>query len=241
MGEKKALPVLKTLAGRTQDEQTRRAIAWALVTLEPGNSEHAAVALPYLLKSASADRALVRKESLVALAKLGSLAADAIPVILERAEKDADDAVRAQALQALADIGAPADKVLLVAVASFNDRAPEVRLAARYVLGKLGSAAKPTEAQLQEATRVGSDFERILSAWALVNVAPSPEHTALALPLILSAAEHQEARIRAEVAKTLGEIGTASDEARKALEILSADSDESVRFAAGNALARLKQ
>ena len=241
MGEKKALPVLKTLAGRTQDEQTQRAIAWALVTLEPGNPENAAVALPHLMKSASSDRALVRKESLAALAKLGALAADAIPVILERAEKDADDAVRAQALEALADIGAPADKVLLVAVASFSDRAPEVRLAARYVLGRLGAAAKQTEAQLQEATRVGAGFERILSAWALINVAPSPEHTALALPLILSAAQHPEARIRAEVAKTLGEIGASSDEARKALETLLADNDESVRVAAGNALAKLRQ
>jgi HEAT repeat protein len=240
MGEKKALPMLKTLAGETQDEQTQRAIAWALVTLEPGNPENAAKALPYLTKSTSSDRALVRKESLAALAKLGPLAAEAIPVVLERAEKDADDAVRAEALQALAEIGAPADKVLLVAVAAFSDSATEVRMAARYVLGRLGTDAKQMEAQLQEAIRVGSGFERILSAWALVNVAPSAEHSALALPLILSASQHPEAGIRAEVAKTLGEIGASSSEARQALEALSADDDESVRMAARNALTRLK-
>ena len=240
MGEKKALPMLKTLAGETQDEQTQRAIAWALVTLEPGNPENAAKALPYLTKSTSSDRALVRKESLAAIAKLGPLAAEAIPVVLERAEKDADDAVRAEALQALAEIGAPADKVLLVAVAAFSDSATEVRMAARYVLGRLGTDAKQMEAQLQEAIRVGSGFERILSAWALVNVAPSAEHSALALPLILSASQHPEAGIRAEVAKTLGEIGASSSEARQALEALSADDDESVRMAARNALTRLK-
>lgn len=241
IGEKKAIPVLKTLAGSSQDERTQRAIAWALVTLEPGNTEHAAVAVPYLTKSASSDLALVRKESLAALSKLGALASAAVPVILERAEKDADDAVRAQALRALADVGAPVDKVLPVAVASFSDSSIEVRLASRYVLGRLGTAAKQTEAQLREAARAGSGFEQILSAWALVHVAPSPEHATLALPLILSAEQHPEPRIRAEVAETLGEIGGSSDAARKALETLSTDSDGSVRAAAGKALARLKQ
>ena len=236
IGDRESIPALKRLAVETQNERTRLGVAWALVTLDPSNPEHQRVAMPHLVQGLASDRWLVRKECLAALARLGSGAESAAATVLDVAQQDPDAAVRAEAIRALAELGVGSEQALPVAVAAFSDPATEVRLAARYLLGRLGSGAQQMQTQLRESTRVGAEFERVLAAWALVQVAPTPEHNALALPLMLDAAGHPEAAIRVEVAKTLGKIGGTSTAAREALVRLAGDEDATVRQAARSAL-----
>jgi len=236
IGEKKALPVLQELIKVAKDEQILRSTAWAMVTLDPQNAENVRLAMPYLLLATSSDMPLVRKEVMTAFTTLGPAAIAALPSMLEHAANDADASVRRQSLHGLAEIQAPPSQALPVAIASLNDPDANVRNAARYLLGSLGEEAHGTAPILRESLRRGDELERVLSAWALVHVAPSKENTQAAIPLLLLALQHPNPRVRVETAITLGEIGAGSKEVRSALEAAQQDEDPLVKEAVAKAL-----
>ena len=236
IGEKKALPVLQELIKVAKDERILRSSAWAMVTLDPQNAENVTLAMPHLLLATSSEIPLVRKEVMTAFTTLGPVAIAALPSMLEHAANDADAAVRTQSLHGLAEIQAPASQALPVAIASLNDPDAKVRNAARYLLGTLGKEAHGTAPLLRETLRRGDELERVLSAWALVHVAPSKENSQAAIPLLLPALQHPNPRVRIETATTLGEIGAASKEVRSALEAAQQDQDPQVKEAVVEAL-----
>lgn len=146
-----------------------------------------------------------------------------MPSLIEHAAGDSDVSVRVQALHSLRQIQAPAADALPVAVASLEGPDSGVRNAARYLLGTLGKEAHETVRLLRDSLRHGDELEKLLSAWALVHVAPSNENAQAAIPLLLTALQHANPQVRAESATTLGAIGTGAKEVRAALE--SAQSD----------------
>ncbi len=231
IGEKQALPVLRKLLSVSDNERIQRSAAWAIVTLDPKNTENVKLVMPHLLRATSSDMPLVRKEAMTAFATLGPAATEALPSLLEHASGDPDTAVKAQCLQSLAEIQAPAAQALPVAMASLEDPDARVRNAARYLLGRLGEPAHGAAPRLRETLRRGDEFERILSAWALVHVAPGKENTKAAIPLLLTALQHPNPRVRAETARTLGIIGAGSKEVRSALEAAQNDEDPVVKKA----------
>lgn len=239
VGAQQAVPRLKQLLASSQNEQVLMATAWALVTLQPGNTEIAGQALPLLLKALSSENALARREALTAISSLGAAAQSALPALLERAASDEIPAVRAEALHGLAEIKASSPQVLPVALASLQDPDPNVRNAARYLAGRLGPAARDAVPLLKESARQGTDFDRVLSAWALVQIDPTEEHSRMAIPLMLSALHHMNPRVRVEATQTLETIGSHSPEIIGALESIQADEDASVRAAVKQALAKL--
>lgn len=246
LGEQKAIPALKqilkdAILADTKDERLLRAVAWAIVKLEPKNAENAALVMPYLLPAASSEIPLVRKEAMSAFAILGPAAKAALPTLLEHAATDADASVRAESLHGLAEIQAPAAKALPIAIASLEDPDPSVRNSARYLLGRLGEEAHGAAPQLRETLRRGDPFERVLSAWALVHVESTPENIQTAIPLLLTGLQHVNPRVRAEVAVTLGKTGTDSPAVLSALESAQNDPDAEAKAAAANALAMLKK
>ncbi len=236
IGEKQALPVLRKLITESETEQVQRSAAWAIATLDPHNADNLKLVMPHLLRATSSDMPLVRKEAMTAFATLGPAATAALPSLLEHARSDPDPAVRAQSLQSLAEIQAPASQALPVAMASLDAPDARVRNAARYLLGRLGEPAHGAAPLLRETLRRGDEFERILSAWALVHVAPAKENTAAAIPLLLTALQHSNPRVRAETARTLGAIGAGSKEVRTALETLQNDEDPVVKKAVNEAI-----
>jgi len=236
IGEKKALPLLRDLIREAKDEKILRSCSWALVTLDPQNGDNIKVALPHLLQATTADLSLVRREALAAFGTLGPAAISALPSVLELAANDPDAAVRIEALHTLAKIQAPAKDVLPVAIASLENADPGVRNAARYLLGTLGEEAHSTAPALRESLRRGNELEKLLSAWALVNVQPSKENAQVAVPLLLTALQHPNPAVRAEAATTLGKIGAGSGEIRSALEAVQNDEDPKVKKAVKEAL-----
>lgn len=239
VGETAAIPRLRELVKSADSVRVVRASAWALVTMDPDNEETVRLAMPHLLLAADSEVSLARREAVSAFSAIGRPAYEALPVLLKHAAGDPEAAVRAESLHALAEIRAPASQVLPVALASIGDPDPNVRNAARYLLGRLGSEAGNAAPQLRESLRRGSDFERVLSAWALVHVAPTPDHIRSATPLLVPALTHANPRVRAEVATTLGAIGGGSADVEAALRMILNDDDESVRAAASGALEKL--
>ena len=80
-----------------------------------------------------------------------------------------------------------------------------------------------------------------MAAWALVHIAPDAETIKTAIPILSKAlAAAPNPQIRAEMAKSLGEIGAGSAVAKDALELALKDSDTSVRKAAEASLVKLK-
>jgi len=240
IGEPRALPILKAILGDSENEQLLRSAAWATVALEPGNKSNAGLVMPYLLKAASSEMPLVRREVMTAFATLGPEAGAALPVLLEHAAGDPDSSVRAMSLNALSEIHAPSTQVLPIAIVALGDPDVMVRNAARHVLGRLGSDATEASPRLRESVRRGDEVERILAAWALVQVDPSEENRDAAMPLMLKAMRYPNPGIRSEAARTLGVIGKQSPEARTALESAKNDPHPMVQQAVEQALAALQ-
>ncbi len=239
IGEQRAIPFLKEILKTKQTEQVSRAVAWAIVTLEPENAENVSIVMPHLIQATSSEIPLVRKEAMSAFCTLGKVAGDALPCLLEHAENDADASVKALALQGLAKIQAAPAQSLPVAVASLDNSDVTVRTAARYLLGSLGESAHSAAPMLRESLRRGDQLERIVSAWALVHVEPTAENFEAAVPMLSQGLHSPNPGVRAEVAKTLGVSGTKSKEVLSDLEAAQNDEDPEVKKAATEALSQL--
>jgi len=239
IGEKKALPVLKELVSSASSERVLRSAAWALVKLDPKNTDNVSIVMPHLLQATSSDMPLARKEAIAAFSVIGPLASEALPELLKHAAADPEASVRAESLHSLAEIQAPAGQALPVAISSLADPDPTVRNAARFLLGRLGKEAHGAAPQLRESLRKGDEFGRVLSAWALVHVDPSPENIQAATPLLLTAMQHPNPRVRAETATTLGTVGKGSKEVLLTLQASLDDEDASVKEAVALAIKAL--
>ncbi len=239
IGEKKAVPVLKKILKTTQSQQVLRSAAWAIVQLEPENPENTALVIPHLFPAMSSEIPLVRKEAISAMSTLGQAARSAWTDIIEHAESDPDASVRAESLRAVAEIQAPVAETLPVALASLKDPDVTVRNSARYLLGRIGKEAQSAAPALREAIRRGDPLERIVSAWALVNVDPTPENIQAAIPMLLAGLRDPNPEVRTEVAITLGATRTQSKDVLAELKFAANDSDPLVSQAAKDALTKL--
>ena len=242
IGEQSCLPVLKAILAddAESDQATKRAVAWALVTLEPASPENATIALSYLTMALSSEVALVRKEALSAIGKLGAAGQPAAEALFELAQNDTDPAVRGAALHALAMLPKISDSVLPIAVAAMKDDNPQVSNAACFLLGQLGPRAGVAASGLQQRLRTGAELGQIVSAWALVRVQPSPDHGQKAVPFMVKALDYPNPRMRAEAARTLGVIGINSSDVMSALKVAATDEDSDVKLAATTALKKLQ-
>ena len=176
----------------------------------------------------------------IAITALGPAATTAIEDLLEHASSDPDASVRAVSLHSLAELQAPVSQALPVAVASLRNPDPGVRNSARHLLGRLGKDAQSTAPMLREILRRGDSLVRIVSAWALVHVEPTPEIFEEATPLLLTGLQNSDPHIRTEAALTLGGSCTTSKEVLLTLECAKNDADEKVKTAATSALAKLR-
>ena len=116
-----------------------------------------------------------------------------------------------------------------------------MRYAASYTIGKIGPAAKETVPLLEKNLQERDEFLQTASAWALVHVAPDREAIAKeCLGPLTRSLKHPEPRARVEGVRALALLGRAARPAVSEVEALARDSDESVRKAVAEALAKIK-
>ncbi len=105
-GAKGAIPALQKLT-TSEDAFARVGSLWALVYIQPGNSEVVAKAVPELIKSLDAERGMVRAEVASTLGQLGPAAKPALPALKKISTDDASEMVRSAAEKAIAKIEKP--------------------------------------------------------------------------------------------------------------------------------------
>ncbi len=225
----------KILANPKQhDSKLSRAAAWALVTLQP-DTDIAAVAIPIFVKALDSEEPIARREAIAALATLGPSEASMTTKLIQVARNDPDTSVQAEALHALAVLGASGDEVLALAIASLNSDIPDVRNSATFLIGSIGPAAKSVASSLRTRARTGMEFDRMVAAWGLIRVENSAENAAIVLPLMLKALSEQNPRTQVEATRTLAMLGIKDESVLQGLDALSRSQNDEVRQVAEEA------
>ncbi len=234
IGCKEAVPLFQRGVMQTDDELLQRTCAWALVTLEPENSEYAAQALPRLMTGLSDEMPLVRKECAIAIQKLGPQAKAAVPALLKALETS-DPQVQAEILDALAQIGPDAKAAIPAAIKLLGSPNPMVQYTALHLLGALGKAAQDAVPAIEKIYNGRDEFGKAVAAWALVSIDPKPENVTRAIPMMIKALGHENPSVRVHAAQMLGKIGKGNSDVKAALEKAKNDEDESVKKAVDSA------
>ena len=240
IGGQAAIPALQR-AAESEDQRTQTTAAWALVMLKADTELLKTKAVPLLMESLDNSLSFTRRESLAALAEIGPEALTAVPAVIRLATIDADPAVRAAALNTLAEIApwnspqtpiASRDVIALM-LTSMDDPNIKVREAACYLAGKMQTAGASAEQRLRDGLHSGDVRHRVLCAWALLRTVPDPASLRLALPWMKKAAVHPDPWIREEAASALAGAAGEDEEAKQLLMRLREDMHPSVRRAAG--------
>ena len=237
IGAQQATPALKKVLAETDDERLQLATAWALVMLNPEAPE-AEQAVPVLQKGLADPWELVRRECIVALAAIGPGAQSSAEALMGLLD-DPDPQVRAEALIALPKVNADVQQLLPRLVQGLQDEDLQTRYASAFVLGHLGEQAKLAVPPLKQMLNHRRDFDRVVAAWALVKIDPTPANKHLAVPLLVAAIEHPAETVRQEAATTLGELGDSNQSILDALRRASEDPSPKVQQAAKASLKSL--
>ncbi len=214
-------PVTAALA-----DAKRRAVAFeVLAELGP----IAKPALAKLVESRGDANPAVRSDAAFAIAGLGAEAADAVPALLERLEKEAE-------LSATAGDGGDDG----IDVEERAARAPLLTVA--YALGSIGKAAKPAAETLHRLVDSTDPFAATVAAWAGLKIEPDRKDLyAKAVPLLNKALKSDRDLARLEAATALGDIGLGASDSIALLEMVAEDDPvAAVREAAEQAIVRIR-
>lgn len=176
------------------------------------------------------------------LYRLGPEAKAVVPELIEAL--DTDDPVMLAEIQfllgAIGPASAPAVEALIESLASDD---LDVCASACFALGKIGKEAAAAETHLHKLLENEEDHACTAAVWALVQIAPQSEDVlAKAIPLLIEGLGDMEREIkRIEIARVLGQLGSAAEEAVPALETALEDESPRVRAAAADAIEKIGQ
>ena len=146
------------------------------------------------------------------------------------AAQDGDKAVRHAALEALSQIGPPAEAVLPAILEQLDSGDAKSRQLAARVLGSIGYLEIEAEDALVAALEDSEPGVRAASLSALVQTgAELPEGSIARLAEFLTA---QDAETRADAVLALGQLGPEAAEAVSAIEVALADESSDIRHSA---------
>ena len=187
-------------------------------------------ALPKLVELLDDANPAVRSDAAFAIAGLGAEAADAVPTLLKRLEKEAELS------SIIADDGGD-DGIDAEERAA---RAPLLTVA--YALGSIGKAAKPALETLHRLVDSADPFTATVSAWAGLKIEPDHKDLyAKAVPLLTRALKSDRDLARLEAATALGDIGRGASDSIPVLEMVAEDDPvAAVREAAEEAIGRIR-
>jgi len=237
-----AIPEIKKIWDNEEDDEFLQfAAAWSLATFHPDNKKLIEQVMPNLIWALDDERPRVRKEVSNLLAEIGPEAVLAIPTLINTLDTD-DPEVRADVLTALAEINPGHESSIVAAVKHLDDFDPSVRYSAVFVLGRAGSAAKHAVSALSPWLKSRVEFDRVIAAWALVQIDTQPAFVKTAIPLMITALSLENPEARIEAAETLGRIGDGKNASiLKALQAATKDEVVEVRAAAQKSLDNLKK
>jgi HEAT repeat protein len=153
------------------------------------------------------------------------------------AAQDGDKAVRHAALEALSQIGPPAEAVLPAILEQLDSGDAKSRQLAARVLGSIGYLEIEAEDALVAALEDSEPGVRAASLSALVQTgAELPEGSIARLAEFLTA---QDAETRADAVLALGQLGPEAAEAVSAIEVALADESSDIRHSAAWALGNM--
>ncbi|MEN8195702.1 MAG: HEAT repeat domain-containing protein [Pseudomonadota bacterium] len=157
--------------------------------------------------------------------------------VLGDAARDGDEAVRHAALDALSQIGPPAETVLPVILEQLDSGDSKSRQLAARVLGNIGYLEIEAEDALVAALEDSEPGVRAAALSALVQTgAELPEGSIAKLAEFLTA---RDAETRADAVLALGQLGPEAAEAVSAIEIALADESSDIRHSAAWALGNM--
>jgi HEAT repeat protein len=184
------------------------------------------------------ERALGRKNirgyAVRVMQRLGEKAAPAVPELVEILKtEDVEPEFREEAHFALGAIGPKAAPAVPVLIEALSHKVPEVRYSACYALGQIGPPASAATPALKANMRVQDSFLRLGSIWALLKINPNdPEIGRAVAPLLAEALDDPRPHIRAEAARSLGEVGSYAKRYEAKLRAALNDESTEVREAA---------
>ena len=195
-----------------------------------------AAAVPRLTEALKHEK--LRVEVIYALGRIGPDAAPATGALANLVE-DKNSRVAHEAIIALGDIG-PGAKDAVPALAKALDQKEDLDMnfgAIAFALGKIGPGAVTAEPVLIKQLESKNDNVRLLSAWALSQIAPaSAEIAAKAVPVLSAGLSVPEVQDRVLSAEALGDFGLQAKSAAEALKKATTDEDKDVEDEAARAL-----
>src|SRR5262245_54344230 len=216
----------------------RQNAAWALGQL---GGEVGSDAVTALGQTAGRDAdALVRRDSALALGKVGREALAAGPVLLGRFKDDTDGVVRKTALAALVSVVGPEDQGAAAELQRLlKDPDEEVVHDAAFALANIGGeAAVPAVPVLRKFLKDDDDLTRRLAATALAGIG---KFAAEAVPDLSASLSDPDREVRRGAAVALSRMGPAAREALPDLikSLTNAAETDEVRKYAGEAISAI--
>ena len=195
-----------------------------------------APAVPRLIDALKFEK--FRVDVVYALGRIGPAAAPATGKLAKLVE-DKNSRVAHEAIIALGDIG-PGAKDAVPALAKALDQADDKDLnfaAVAFALGKIGPAAVAAEPSLIKQLESKDDKVRLLSGWALAQIAPAAADVAAkAVPVLAAGLALPLLQDRLLSAEALGGFGPLARSAVEALKKAATDENKGVQEAAVKAL-----
>ena len=193
--------------------------------------------LPVLVESFKHPEA--RYWACLLLSELGPRGKEAVPAAIE-VLKDERPEVRREAVLALGRVGPDAAAAVPAIASALDDKDPTVRYAAAYALGNMGPAAKEAVATLTAKTSDSDEFLRTIATWAVARLDPANDAwRKKAVPLLVAALQHKDARIRGAAAHALADLFTGDSSVTEAFIARLNDQDHGVGGVVANALVEL--
>jgi HEAT repeat protein len=238
---REAASALKAAAQTPKDLMLRLVSFWALMKVDPGNSEMATLAIPQLTEALQDEQPRLRRAAIHMLGKMGNRSKAALPAI-RKCLRDEVLPVRIEAITALAEIGIDTEETLPDLIRLLGDDQPEtIRQSAAYAIGKAGPLARGAVPALRRMATSRNPLEKTVSAWALVQVAPDVENVKLAIPLLIHELERtSRPDVRLAMARALANAGAASSEGAEALSAGLKSADRSAQEAVEKASRELQ-
>jgi HEAT repeat protein len=189
--------------------------------------------VPVLIEALSGEDPDLRLNAVVALAKMGPDAREAVGA-LAKALHGRDAAVRAHAAEALYRVGPEAKSAVPSLCDALQSPDASLRVQAAYALGGVGKEAREALPMLERALTDKETAVRLFAARALWAVEPK---IGVVLPVLTQALQKDaDAGQRARAAAILGSLGLRAQNAVPDLLDAVHDADKAVRIAAARAL-----
>lgn len=215
---------------KSEDKMLSTAALWALASIHPDDKDVRREVGEQLVSRLKDEDPLIRVAAARALTALPPAPAVMAP-IWEKAFADADETVVDNALNALAQMGAPAVPRLIDALKHEHVRAHVV-----YVLGQIGEAAAPATDALAKLVNDKDEDVSYEAVMALAKIGPGAK---AAVPVMVKALDGGKSENAGAIAYALGKIGPDATEAKPALLGLLKGSDEGLALASAWALAKI--